>query len=86
MRPIRDVRRGGAQTAHGPRQREQAAGMVVPDDAPNKFKPFLDYEQEAIAVRTYQSTAIPGLLQTPEYVWAMSKVLVPGLPTKPPMN
>jgi transcriptional regulator with XRE-family HTH domain len=50
-----------------------------PYDVPDQFKPFLDFEQEAIAIKSYQSTTIPGLLQVPEYVREMSNVLVPGV-------
>jgi hypothetical protein len=45
-------------------------------DLPNDFKPYVDYEQEATVIRTYQSTIIPGLLQSPEYVHEMTNVLV----------
>jgi hypothetical protein len=37
----------------------------------------LTVEQEATAIRQYQSTAIPGLLQTSDYARAMADVLVP---------
>ena len=46
-------------------------------DVPDEFRTYLDLEQDAIALRTYQSTIVPGLLQTPEYVREMSNVLVP---------
>ena len=46
-------------------------------DVPDEFRTYLDLEQDAIALRTYQSTTVPGLLQTPEYVREMSNVLVP---------
>ena len=46
-------------------------------DVPDEFRSYLDLEQDAIALRTYQSTIVPGLLQTPEYVREMSNVLVP---------
>jgi transcriptional regulator with XRE-family HTH domain len=46
-------------------------------DLPSDFRTFVDLEQDAIAIRTYQSTTVPGLLQTPEYVHEMSSVLVP---------
>jgi transcriptional regulator with XRE-family HTH domain len=45
-------------------------------DVPDEFRTYLDLEQDAIALRTYQSTTVPGLLQTPEYVREMSNVLV----------
>jgi hypothetical protein len=41
------------------------------------FATYVGLEQDAIAIRTYQSTTVPGLLQTPEYVRAMSDVAVP---------
>jgi hypothetical protein len=46
-------------------------------DVPDEFRTYLDLEQDAIAIRTYQSTTVPGLLQIPEYVHEMSNVLVP---------
>jgi transcriptional regulator with XRE-family HTH domain len=41
------------------------------------FATYVGLEEEATAIRQYQSTTIPGLLQTPDYVRAMSSVLVP---------
>src|SRR5580700_5905047 len=46
-------------------------------DVPDEFRTYLDLEQDAIALRTYQSTTVPGLLQIPEYVHEMSNVLEP---------
>jgi len=46
-------------------------------DVPDEFRTYLDLEQDAIAIKTYQSTIVPGLLQIPEYVHEMSNVLVP---------
>ena len=46
-------------------------------DVPDEFRTYLDLEQDAISLRTYQSTTVPGLLQIPEYVHEMSNVLVP---------
>jgi transcriptional regulator with XRE-family HTH domain len=41
------------------------------------FATYVGLEQDAIAIRQYQSTTIPGLLQTPEYSRALSDVAVP---------
>jgi transcriptional regulator with XRE-family HTH domain len=41
------------------------------------FATFVGLEEAATAIKMYQSTTIPGLLQTPDYVRAMSGVLVP---------
>jgi transcriptional regulator with XRE-family HTH domain len=41
------------------------------------FATFVGLEEAATAMKMYQSTTIPGLLQTPDYVRAMSGVLVP---------
>lgn len=44
---------------------------------PDDFRPYVGLEEDATAIRTYQSTTVPGLLQTAEYVRQMSNVLVP---------
>ena len=44
------------------------------------FATYAGLEQSAVALRQYQSTTVPGLLQIPEYVRAMSDVLVPEVP------
>jgi hypothetical protein len=41
------------------------------------FATYVGLEEEATTIRQYQSTIIPGLLQTPDYVRAMSGVLIP---------
>jgi transcriptional regulator with XRE-family HTH domain len=41
------------------------------------FATYVGLESEATAMRQYQSTTMPGLLQTPDYVRAMANVLVP---------
>ncbi|MGH3277953.1 MAG: helix-turn-helix domain-containing protein [Trebonia sp.] len=41
------------------------------------FATYVGLEESATSIRQYQSTTIPGLLQTPDYVRAMSEVLVP---------
>lgn len=52
-------------------------GWWQPYDLPDEFGAYVGLEEDATAIRTYQSTTVPGLLQTPEYVREMSKVLVP---------
>jgi transcriptional regulator with XRE-family HTH domain len=52
-------------------------GWWQPYDLPEDFTTYVGLEQDAVAIRTYQSTIVPGLLQTPEYVREMSKVVVP---------
>lgn len=44
------------------------------------FATYVGLEESATSVKQYQSTTIPGLLQTPDYVRAMSDVLVPDVP------
>ncbi|HET9080918.1 MAG TPA: helix-turn-helix transcriptional regulator [Trebonia sp.] len=44
------------------------------------FATYVGLEESATSIRQYQSTTIPGLLQTPDYVRAMSEVLVPEVP------
>src|ERR1700733_1753907 len=41
------------------------------------FATYVGLEEAATVIKMYQSTTIPGLLQTPDYVRAMSGVLVP---------
>lgn len=41
------------------------------------FSTYVGLEEDTTAIRQYQSTTIPGLLQTPDYVRAMADVLVP---------
>jgi transcriptional regulator with XRE-family HTH domain len=41
------------------------------------FATFVGLEEATTTIKMYQSTTIPGLLQTPDYVRAMSEVLVP---------
>ena len=41
------------------------------------FATFVGLEEATTAIKMYQSTTIPGLLQTPDYVRAMCGVLVP---------
>ncbi len=43
------------------------------------FGTYVGLEEEAISLRYYQSSAVPGLLQTPEYARAMHKIAVPEL-------
>jgi transcriptional regulator with XRE-family HTH domain len=71
-------------------QREQLARLAAEGKQQGWWQSYeLDYfatyvglEAAATAIRTYQSTTIPGLLQTPEYVRAMSEVLVPEVPAE----
>jgi hypothetical protein len=44
------------------------------------FATYTGLEESAVAIRTYQSSTIPGLLQIPKYVRVMSDVLVPEVP------
>lgn len=44
------------------------------------FATYAGLEESAVTFRQYQSTTMPGLLQIPEYVRAMSAVLVPEVP------
>jgi transcriptional regulator with XRE-family HTH domain len=43
------------------------------------FATYVGLEEAAKAVRGYQSSVIPGLLQTPEYARAMAEVVVPAV-------
>jgi transcriptional regulator with XRE-family HTH domain len=43
------------------------------------FATYVGLEQDATAIKQYQSTTMPGLLQTPDYVRAMADVLIPAV-------
>jgi transcriptional regulator with XRE-family HTH domain len=44
------------------------------------FATYVGLEESATSIVQYQSTTVPGLLQIPDYVLAMSDVLVPEVP------
>lgn len=48
----------------------QAYGEVIP----GWFEPYLGLEQAAELIRTYQVQFVPGLLQTPDYARAVSRI------------
>lgn len=43
----------------------------------DNFATYVGLEEDATAIKQYQSTTIPGLLQTPEYARATAEVLIP---------
>jgi transcriptional regulator with XRE-family HTH domain len=43
---------------------------------------YISYETEAVSIYTYESTVIPGLLQTREYAQVMFRTLMPALNSK----
>jgi len=45
----------------------------------SQFAVYVGLEADAVAIQRYQSTIIPGLLQTPEYARAMHEVVIPKL-------
>ncbi len=46
---------------------------------PPTYRDFISLESQAGAMRTLETTVIPGLLQTPEYARAVTKAAVEGL-------
>jgi transcriptional regulator with XRE-family HTH domain len=48
----------------------------------SNFETYVGLEADAISIRRYQSSVIPGLLQTPEYARAMHEVVIPSLAPK----
>lgn len=44
------------------------------------FATYVDLEAAAVQVKYYQSTIVPGLLQTTEYTRAMNEAVIPALP------
>lgn len=45
----------------------------------NQFADYVGLEAAAVSIRRYQSTAIPGLLQTNDYARVMLEVMIPKL-------
>jgi hypothetical protein len=46
------------------------------------FSTFVGLEADAVAIRRYQSSVVPGLLQTPDYARAVHEAGLPRLPQK----
>ncbi|MET7810564.1 helix-turn-helix transcriptional regulator [Streptomyces sp. NPDC005395] len=47
---------------------------------PPTYRDFISLESQASAMRTLETTVVPGLLQTPEYARAVTRAAVEGLP------
>ncbi|MET8571191.1 helix-turn-helix transcriptional regulator [Streptomyces sp. NPDC004783] len=47
---------------------------------PPTYRDFISLESQASAMRTLETTVVPGLLQTPEYALAVTRAAVDGLP------
>lgn len=47
---------------------------------PPTYRDFISLESQARAMRTLETTVVPGLLQTPEYARAVTAAAVEGLP------
>jgi hypothetical protein len=45
--------------------------LVGRESMPGWFRPWLEIEQEAVALRSYHPSLVDGLLQTPEYIRAV---------------
>ncbi|WP_026423667.1 helix-turn-helix domain-containing protein [Actinokineospora inagensis] len=61
-----------AETAH---QR----GWLVDKNTPTHFRTFLKWEAALVAVRQFETLLIPGLLQTAEYIRALTTGMYPNL-------
>ncbi|MFI5804885.1 helix-turn-helix domain-containing protein [Streptomyces sp. NPDC051561] len=46
---------------------------------PPQYRDFISLESQACAARTLETTVMPGLLQTPEYARAVTRVMLPAL-------
>lgn len=46
---------------------------------PSTYRDFISLESQASAMRTLETTVVPGLLQTPEYARAVTRAAVHGL-------
>lgn len=74
--------------------RELLMALAGPDDSdgrhhwwhayrgvlPPTYRDFISLESQAGAMRTLETTVVPGLLQTPEYARAVTRAAVEGLP------
>ncbi|MFB6548717.1 helix-turn-helix domain-containing protein [Streptomyces sp. NPDC056405] len=47
---------------------------------PPTYRDFISLESQASAMRTLETTVVPGLLQTPEYARAVTRAAADGLP------
>lgn len=53
---------------------------VYGDDAvPDWFSHYVDLEASASSIRTYEAEAVPGLLQTRDYAWAVYRTYLPDV-------
>jgi transcriptional regulator with XRE-family HTH domain len=60
----------------GKESRETSYWMRFKDNTPIKtFKDYIGFENEAVSIKTYEPTIIPGLLQTEEYARAVIGVM-----------
>ncbi|MET9257628.1 helix-turn-helix domain-containing protein [Streptomyces sp. NPDC048182] len=84
-----------AYGVHDPRLRELLSTLAGAEDAgagrhhwwhpyrgvlPPAYRDFLSLESQARAMRTLETSVVPGLLQTPEYARAVTRAAVDGLP------
>lgn len=75
---VPDPRRGELiEWAH--RAEERGRMQPVSPMLPSEWRTWLDYEDEASAIRSYQPLMIPGLLQTAEYASAVIRATAAGL-------
>ncbi|WP_030181731.1 helix-turn-helix domain-containing protein [Streptomyces violaceorubidus] len=49
---------------------------------PPTYRDFISLESQASAMRTLETTVVPGLLQTPEYARAVTRAAVEGMPAE----
>ena len=62
----------------GKESRESSYLMGFKDNTPvQAFEDYVGFETEASAIRVYEPTLIPGLLQTPEYARAVITAMLP---------
>ncbi|CAM5679564.1 Helix-turn-helix domain-containing protein OS=Streptomyces tendae OX=1932 GN=GUR47_29775 PE=4 SV=1 [Streptomyces tendae] len=54
----------------------------VPRVLPPTYRDFISLESQASAMRTLETTVVPGLLQTPEYARAVTRAAVDGMPAE----
>lgn len=55
------------------------ANLPGPEPFPDRAKEFMRYEREAIAISSYETGVIPGLLQTEAYARAVFHTAVPAV-------
>lgn len=68
-----------AMATAGPAGRDDRWWSAYRELLPPAYRDFISLEAEADAVRTVETSVVPGLLQTPRYATAVTRAAVPGV-------